>query len=106
MICAYCISFLFLNKIPFRGQSYKRRCLHGNTKIIKELYAATFFEEARIPRKTIFNLSYRWAQEYGTFKKVETNISEDAISHYEISKFFPALFPRASYLVGRSQHGG
>jgi hypothetical protein len=33
-----------------------------------------FFGEAKLPRKTIFLLSYFWAQEYDTFDKVEYEI--------------------------------
>jgi hypothetical protein len=36
----------------------KRRCRPYNTKSTKGLYAGTFFEEARIPRKKIFLLFY------------------------------------------------
>jgi hypothetical protein len=42
----------------------------------KSLYVGTFFEEARLPRKTIFFLSYLWAQQYGRREDIYDHPSE------------------------------
>lgn len=64
----------------------KSRCRPYGTKPSKGLYAGTFFEDAKIHRKTIFLISYFWAQDYGSYKKVafETKVNLKTITHYFI----------------------
>ena len=64
---------------------HKRRCLHGNTKPTKGLYAGTFFEESKLPRKTIFLVSFFWTQEYDTFKKDTFEIKKNLFGKIALS---------------------